>query len=113
MLQSCPYILPLECNVHQRLREKLSGELSHRNSDEWDSYVQGNSTVLGESVGPRLRESRLLTPSGRGGELTQPMAFSFIQLCTLMVFVTFGFCGGPVISQSIETDAVVSFDGII
>ena len=38
-------------------------------------------TGLGERVGPRLRESRLPTPSGRGGEFTQPRARSFAQPC--------------------------------
>ena len=39
-------------------------------------------TGLGKRVGPGLRESRLLTPSGHGGEFTQPRGHSFAQPCT-------------------------------
>ena len=38
-------------------------------------------TGLGERVGPRLRESRLVASSGRGGEFPQPRARYFAQPC--------------------------------
>ena len=40
-------------------------------------------TEVGERVGPRLGESRVLTPSGHVGEFTQPRAHSFAQLYIL------------------------------
>ena len=36
-------------------------------------------TGLGKRVVPRLRESRLLAPSGRGREFTQPRDHSFAE----------------------------------
>ena len=38
-------------------------------------------TELVERVGPRLRESRLVASSGRGGEFPQPSARFFAQPC--------------------------------
>ena len=38
-------------------------------------------TWIGQKVGPRLRESRLLAPSGRGGEFTQPREHLLADPC--------------------------------
>ena len=50
--------------------------------DGGEESTTSHSTELGERVGPRLGESHLLTPSGRGGDFTQPRAHSYAQLCT-------------------------------
>ena len=39
-------------------------------------------TGLGKRMGPRLRESRLLAPSGRQREFTQPSLRLFLHICT-------------------------------
>ena len=39
------------------------------------SNVCSLTTGMDLKVGPRLRESHLLAPSGRGGEFTQPRAY--------------------------------------
>ena len=54
----------------------------------------------GRKAGSRLRESRLMTPSGRGGDFTQPRAHSFTQLCKCnIVSQEFGPRGGGLMSS--------------
>ena len=52
---------------------------------EWSGYELPSpppiTTEVGERVVPRLRESRLMTPSGHGGEFTQPRDYSFAHPC--------------------------------
>ena len=43
-------------------------------------------TEMGYEVGPRLRESRLLAPSGCQRQFTQPRAPLMAQFCTVMRF---------------------------
>ena len=51
-------------------------------ADDDDLDECSELTEMGHKVGPRLRESRLLAPSGSGHEFTQPRAHLKAQLCS-------------------------------
>ena len=62
-----------------------SPDKTHTNRTSPNSMRVVTCTWLGSRVVPRLRESRLLAASGRGGEFTQHRDHSFARLCTKQV----------------------------
>ena len=63
-------------------------------SSSWRSY---KITDMQEKMKARLRESRLLAPSGRGRKFTQPSLRLFLHICTFPLSIRAG--GGAAVGE--------------